>query len=144
MRTYIQSGNVIFESAGARRSLESDLERLLERRFAIPLVVIVRSHDQLRSVVDKAPKGFGTAPDKYHSDVIFLKAPLTARQAMQVVALREGVDEAWPGTGVVYFARLSAERTKSRMSAIVGTPEYKLMSIRSWSTTTKLLALLDD
>ena len=104
----------------------------------------MRSHDQLRSVVNKAPKGFGSTPGTYHSDVIFLKAPLTAQQAMGVVKLREGVDEAWPGTGVVYFARLSAERTKSKMSSIVGTPEYQQMSIRSWTTTTKLLALLDD
>ena len=76
--------------------------------------------------------------------MIFLKAPLTAKQAMGVVELREGVDQAWPGTGVLYFARRSAERTRSRMSKIVGTPEYKLMTIRSWSTTTKLLALLDE
>ena len=83
-------------------------------------------------------------PTTYHSDVVFLKAPLTAKQAMRVVDLREGVDEAWPGAGVIYFARLSALRTKSRMSKIVGTPEYQRMTIRSWSTTTKLLDLLDE
>ena len=143
VRTYIQSGNVIFESSAARKSLEDDIERLLESRFKVPLVVVVRSHDQLRKVVDNAPDGFGAAPDTYHSDVLFLKAPLTARQAMRVVQLREGVDQAWPGTGVIYFARLSAERVRSRMSKIVGTPEYQQMTIRSWATTTKLRALLD-
>ena len=45
---------------------------------------------------------------------------------------------------MVYFARLSAERTKSRMSSIAGTPEYANMTIRSWKTTTKLLTLLDE
>ena len=85
------------------------------------------------AIVDKAPDGFGGDPDTYHSDVVFLKAPLTSRQAMRVVELREGVDQAWPGTGVVYFARLSARRTQSRMSRIVGTPEYQQMTIRSWT-----------
>ena len=47
------------------------------------------------------------------------------------------------GPGVLYFARLSARRTQSRMSRIVGTPEYQLMTIRSWTTTTKLLGLLE-
>lgn len=47
------------------------------------------------------------------------------------------------GTGVLYFARLSARRTQSRMSRIVGTPEYQRMTIRSWATTTKLLGLLE-
>jgi uncharacterized protein (DUF1697 family) len=141
--TYIQSGNVLFATDSSRRALEDEIEAMLERRFGIPLVVVVRSLSQMRSVVAKAPHGFGEQPGAFHSDVLFLKAPLTAPQAMRVVGLREGVDQAWPGRGVLYFARLSERRTQSRMSSIVGTPEYKLMTIRSWATTTKLLDLLD-
>lgn len=142
--TYIQSGNVLFESAAPRESLEPDLAGLLERTFGFAIPVVVRSHSQLRNVVTKAPPEFGSRPEEFHSDAIFLKAPLTAERAMGVVRLREGVDQAWPGSGVVYFARLSEQRTKSRMSSIVGTPEYQQMTIRSWKTTTKLLDLLDD
>jgi uncharacterized protein (DUF1697 family) len=142
--TYIASGNVLFSSDGPSASLERDIEALLERRFGFPLVVVVRSHQQLRSIVEQAPPGFGASPKKYHSDAIFLKAPLTSRQAMRVVMRREGVDEAWPGRGVLYFQRLSARRTQSRLSSIIGTPEYQQMTIRSWTTTTKVLSLLDS
>ena len=142
--TYIQSGNVLFESDASRDKLESEIEEMLDRRLGNPLVVVVRSHRQLQAVVEKAPAGFGAEPDTYNSDCVFLKAPLTSKQAMGVVGLREGVDQAWPGPGIVYFARLSARRTQSRMSKIVGTPEYKQMTIRSWATTIKLLALLDQ
>ncbi|MEV3902368.1 DUF1697 domain-containing protein [Mycobacterium sp. NPDC050551] len=142
--TYIQSGNVLFSSDAPRASLESSIEGMLEARLGIPLVVVVRSHRQLRAVVHRAPSGFGEQPDTYHSDVVFLKPPLTAAQAMRIVDVRDGVDQAWPGSGAVYFARLSARRTESRMSRIVGKPEYQKMTIRSWSTTTKLLALLDQ
>jgi len=141
--TYIQSGNVLFETDRPATSLEGEIEGALEKAFKVPLVVVVRSHRQLKAVIDKAPAGFGTDPDTYHSDAVFLKAPLTAQQVMGIVALRDGVDQAWPGNGVVYFARLSAQRTKSKMSKIVSAPEYKQMTIRSWSTTVKLLALLD-
>jgi uncharacterized protein (DUF1697 family) len=119
------------------------VERMLERRFGIPIVVVVRSHAQLRSLVAAAPASFAAKPGTYHSDVIFLRSPLTPGQVMKMVQLRDGVDQAWPGRGVVYFQRLSAKRTMSRMSRIVGTPEYANMTIRNWSTTTKLLALLD-
>ena len=142
VRTYIQSGNVLFRTDAPRAGLEDDLEAALEARFGVPLTVVVRSGRQLRAVVDRAPGGFGQQPDRFHSDVLFLKAPLTAAKAMRVVATREGVDQAWPGIGVVYFARLSERRAQSRMSRIVGTPEYQLMTIRSWSTTTKLVELL--
>jgi uncharacterized protein (DUF1697 family) len=142
--TYIQSGNVLFRTTASAASLESNLEKMLEQRFKIPLVVVVRSHAQIRKVVHGAPDGFGAQSAVYHSDVVFLKKPLTSKQAMKVVQLRDGVDQAWPGSGVIYFTRLSARRTESRMSRIVGTPEYKQMTIRNWGTTTKLLALLDE
>jgi uncharacterized protein (DUF1697 family) len=142
--TYIQSGNVVFSSTRPRAEVEADLEAVLERRFGFPLVVVVRSHAQLRAVVREAPRGFGKRPDEYHSDVIFLRSPLTPAKAMKVVQVRDEVDQAWSGTGVLYFARLSERRTQSRMSSIVGTPEYALMTIRNWATTTKLLAMLEE
>ena len=64
-------------------------------------------------------------------------------QVMQVLSLKPDVDRAWPGKGVVYFRRLSARRTESRLSKIMGTPEYARMTIRNWNTTTTLLGLLD-
>lgn len=142
--TYIQSGNVLFGSDAPRATLEAAVETMLERHLGFPLVVLVRSHAQLRSVVANAPARFGDEPHSFHSDAIFLRAPLTAKQVMKIVRLRDGVDRAWAGKGVVYFERLSAERTKSRMSSIVGTPEYANMTIRNWATTTKLLTLLDE
>ena len=141
--TYIQSGNVLFESDAPAKSLEADIEAMLERKLKTPLVVVVRSHRQVQNVITKSPSGFGETPDTYHSDVLFLKAPLTSAKVMRIVALRDEVDQAWPGTGVVYFARLSERRTESRMGKIVGTPEYKNLTIRGWATVTKLRALLD-
>ena len=142
--TYIQSGNVLFGSDEPQASLEGAIEVMLERAFGLSLVVVVRSHRQLRSVTDRAPDGFGASPDTHHCDVIFLKAPLTSRQALQAVDLRDGVDQVWPGTGVLYFSRLSERLSQSRMSRMVATSDYKKMTIRNWRTTTRLLSLLDE
>jgi uncharacterized protein (DUF1697 family) len=142
--TYIQSGNVALESDAPRATLESDIEALLTEHLESPPVVVVRSHRQMRAVIDKAPAEFVARTEDHHRDVVFLKSPLNAAKAMRVVQIRDGVDDAWPGPGVVYFTRLSAERTKSRMGRIIGTPEYKLMTIRNWTTTTKMLDILDE
>lgn len=144
VRTYIQSGNVLFRTARQRARIEADIEQLVEARFGFEVMVVVRSRAQVRNVVANAPSGFGDHPDRFHSDAIFLKAPLTPDRAMRVFDPRPGVDEVTPGTGVIYSQRVSAERTKSRLNKIVGTPEYALMTIRSWSTTTKLWAMLEE
>jgi len=144
VRTYINSGNVLFTTDEPRAELEDRIEKELERSFDVPIVVVVRSRRELHSVIEHAPKGFGQSPHTYHSDVVFLKSPLTSAKAMKIVSLRDGVDQAWPGRGVIYFARVSARRTQSKMSRITQFPEYKLMTIRSWSTTTKLATLIDE
>lgn len=141
--TYLNSGNVVFEAEADPAGLEGEVEAMLGRRLGLELMVVVRSRRRLGAVVRRAPEGFGRSPHLYHSDVIFLRAPLTPRRALGVVETREGVDQVWPGRGVLYFSRLSARRTQSKMSKIVGTPEYRLMTIRSWSTTTRLAELLE-
>ncbi|HEX6331552.1 MAG TPA: DUF1697 domain-containing protein, partial [Actinomycetota bacterium] len=112
--TYIQSGNVLFESPGkGGAALANRIERMLESRFKIPLVVVVRSRAQMRAIVERAPNGFGADPAAYRYDVLFLKEPLTAKQVVKSVSIKEGVDEAYAGRGVVYFSRLEARVTQS-------------------------------
>jgi uncharacterized protein (DUF1697 family) len=142
--TYIQSGNVLFRATEKDLvRLTTDIEKLLSGQFNYEPRVVVVSHDELKDAVNRAPKGFGTRPDEYRYDVIFLKAPLTADEAIKSVTTREGVDEAWPGKGVTYFSRLIARATQSYLSRVVSLPVYQSMTIRNWNTTTKLLALMD-
>ena len=68
---------------------------------------------------------------------------ISAAAAMKVFDPRPGVDAVWPGTGVIYSQRLSAQRTKSRLGKIAGTPAYKSMTIRSWQTTLALLERME-
>jgi len=43
VQTYIQSGNLVFRTAAPAASSEGELERAIERRFALAIPVIVRS-----------------------------------------------------------------------------------------------------
>lgn len=141
--TFIQSGNVLFTAAGAGERLTESIEKKLSKTFGYQSQVVIRSHAQLRKAVEDAPRGFGKQPAKYRYDVIFLKEPLTAREAMDSVSVKEGVDQAWAGDGVLYFTRLTAKATQSRLGRIVQLPIYQRMTIRNWNTTVKLLALMD-
>lgn len=144
--TYIQSGNAIVQSKLDAKTLSRAIEKNLPREFKLDssmVKVLVLTNEQLQRIVDKKPKGFGDQPEKYHSDVIFLMG-IGAGEAMQVFEPREGVDKVWPGDLAIYSQRLSAKRTKSRLSKIVGTSAYQSMTIRSWNTTTKLLNLLGE
>ena len=142
--TYIQSGNVIFES-GDRSSarLTQLIEDMLAATFHYPASVVLRTRKQLRGIVEGAPDGFGTQPARYRYDVLFLKPPLSAAAAIRSVPIKEGVDEAHAGTGVLYHSRLISRASQSRLSRVVSMPIYQSMTIRNWNTTVKLLEMME-
>lgn len=143
VRTYIQSGNVLFRAAGSAQSLTKQIETALSKSFGYESRVVVRSQKQMKAIVENAPKGFGSQQAKYRYDVLFLKSPLTAAKAMKSVTMKEGVDEAYAGNGVLYFSRLDSKATQSRLNRIASMPVYQNMTIRNWNTTTKLLNLME-
>lgn len=145
VRTYIQSGNVIFSTpASGQAKLTRKLEDVIRKAFAhYDASVVLRSKSQMRAIVEKRPKGFGDEPTKYRFDVLFLKPALTPKTVLDTARPKEGVDQIWAGNGVVYFSRLTSRATQSRLSRLISLPIYKDMTIRNWNTTTKLLELLD-
>jgi uncharacterized protein (DUF1697 family) len=143
--TYIASGNVILRSDAPPAAIKRKIELALPRRFKLDselIAVRVLTHAELRAVVRNKPKGFGDEPGSYHSDAIFLIG-LDPAEAMEVFDPHPDVDRVWPGDGVIYSQRLSAQRTKSRLNKAITTPLYKSMTIRSWSTTVALLERMD-
>jgi uncharacterized protein (DUF1697 family) len=142
--TYIQSGNVVFGSIGSSPTELTDrIEARLAANFGYEASVVLRSRRQMRGIVGRAPTGFGEDAARYRYDVIFLKAPLTARTAMRSVLTREGVDRAHAGAGVLYFSRLTSRASQSQLSRIISSPVYRSMTIRNWNTTTKLAQMLE-
>ena len=147
--TYIQSGNVLFEAAEVLAygrgpaDLSARIEEALSEWFGYRARIVLRSHGQMRAIVADAPAGFGSQPDRYRYDVVFLRAPLTAAEAMQDLRTREGVDQAFAGDGVCYFSRLISRAAQSYLSRIVALPVYQSMTIRNWNTTVNLRALMD-
>ena len=136
---------MILSSDRSAAAIKRELEDALPRVFKLDselIAVLVLTRAQLRTVVRKRPKGFGDHPETYHSDAVFLMG-IDAPTPLKVFDPRPGVDEVWPGTGVIYSQRLSAQRTKSRLGKIVGTPAYKAMTIRSWQTTMALLERIE-
>ena len=143
--TYINSGNVVLDSRKSARAIEAEIEKVLPQKFKLDselIKVLVLTRAQFKAMVGARPGGFGDQPWTYHSDAIFLMG-IKAAEAMKVFDPRQGVDAVWPGKGVIYHQRLSAKRTQSRLSKVVGTPAYKSMTIRSWATTSKLLELIE-
>jgi uncharacterized protein (DUF1697 family) len=87
--THINSGNVVFDAAGARGALEHSLETALEREFGFEVTTMIRTPGEIRTALAEEPFTVA-AGDTYF--VTFLKDAPTAPEKKQVEALSNDFD----------------------------------------------------
>jgi uncharacterized protein (DUF1697 family) len=86
----------------------------------------------------EAPKEWksGTQIRRY---MAFVKEPATSKELLDEVILKEGVDDAKVGDGVLYMSTLLSGITKSGFNKLIGTKIYKNITIRNYTTVQKIL-----
>ena len=142
--TYIQSGNVLFSSKSRSiNKIVADLQSALSKRFNYNSQVVALNKTQFAQVMTGVPSGYGTKPDTFRYDVIFVKAPLTANKALRELPMKAGVDNATAGKHALYFWRVKGKESQSNLSKIVQLKLYKQVTIRNWNTTSKLWELMN-
>ena len=142
--TYIQSGNVIFRTAERNPEiLTLMIEKEASVRFQSALKIHLVTQNQIDDIVKYKPEGFGMDTENYKYDVVFLKAPLTAQLAYESIKVKEGVDKAYAGEGVLYLMRLISKAGQSYFSKVISLPVYQNMTVRNWNTTIKLWEIMN-
>ncbi|MCX6732130.1 MAG: DUF1697 domain-containing protein [Candidatus Roizmanbacteria bacterium] len=140
--TYIQSGNVIFESEEKNtQKITNDLENELSKTFAYKAKLVILSHGELMSVLTNTPKEWKTSKD-FRCYVAFTKEPVTPDEVIKEVKLKEGIDFIKSGTNVVYMSTLLSGLTKSGFTRLIGTKVYQYITIRNYNTIQKILSLM--
>jgi uncharacterized protein (DUF1697 family) len=124
-------------------ALVRQIEKAIPATFGCESRVFIRSLEEMKAIVARAPRAFGTRPTEYRYDVIFLRHPLGADEALKSVPVNPDVDRVFAGDGVLYTSRLTSKATQSRLSRITAKPIYQDMTVRNWNTTRKLAELME-
>ena len=141
VRTYINSGNVIFSTrASDAQRLSGRIEKALEQHTRMAIKVLVIDHKTLKTMVDAIPRNW--VDDKtMRTYVLLLWKELDDRTILDRLPIKPGIDELRYTSGAVVW-RVDRENVgRSQMNRIVGTPMYKQITIRSANTMRKLSEL---
>ena len=143
VRTYINSGNVIFSSrVRSRTSLTARLENAIAEHFGFEIRVLVRSLDDMRAAVGALPADW--VDDKaMRCHVMFLWDEVDRPDVLDDVTYKPGLDDIRQVPGALLWKVDRANMTRSGMAKLVGTPLYKQMTIRNCNTARKLLDLME-
>lgn len=145
VKTYIQSGNVIFRSEEKENeSLVFLIEKELSDRFSYSSRIVLVTHSQLNDIIKEAPPGFGEDPSEYRYDVIFLRNKLMPADLIYSLRIKEGVDSVFAGNHTLYFSRLISRAAQSHLKYLLNHPVYRQLTIRNWNTTNSLNTIMNN
>lgn len=136
--TYINSGNVIFES-------ENDdfthIENQLMEEFGFEIPIVYRERENIGNLVDQIPKEWHN-DDSQKTDVLFLSNEFDTEESLDLIKIKPWIDN------VIYLPwaivwNISREHySKSGMNNFVKSKLYKNMTARNINTVRKLATLL--
>jgi uncharacterized protein (DUF1697 family) len=144
VRTYIQSGNVIFRSDSTdTKALAAQITSIIKKAFQLDVSAVVFSEAEWRGVIESAPAWWGTDKTRKHNLIIMISPYDTDETIAAIGTLKPDIESIQPGRGVIYQSLSWEKFGKTTSGKLASSPVYKKMTIRSYSTATKLLALLD-
>ena len=139
VRTYLQSGNVVFSHPGRETAtVTHKIEKALKRRLGLDVTVFTRTSDELRSVVSKNPF---TEENLSKLHVTFLRTRPMNLPMDKLNALRDRYEEfAIKGREVYLFLPNGIGRSKLSNNFLERMLSIKATT-RNWNTVTALLDL---
>ncbi len=148
VKTYIQSGNVIFSSDdGARAAMVSKIAAAFETQFGFPGAVIVRSAAELGHILETVP--FSAAeieratqenPDVEHLYVYLSDAVLNPKEITQLCVGYPGKDKMHIADAEIYLLCQQSIRDSKLAGVLAKIPQT--LTARNLKTVRKLVTML--
>lgn len=142
VRTYINSGNAIFNSEGAKDPTKAITTGIAEE-FGFPVDVLIKDLSAIENVERAIPEHW--VDDKtMRTYVMFLWGEFDKPEIMDDLPIREDMDNVIYVEGALIWQVERKNVTKSGMNKVVSGPLYKAMTIRNANTVRKIAAMMRE
>ncbi len=142
VKTYINSGNVIFRSNILKTDVhQKRLEELLRKHFDVESKVLVLTKNHFNEIACMIPKHFEN-DDSFKADVLFYFDEITSLDIDSIPINKGFVETVYLNKALICGVNRT-DQGKSGLDKIVGKKVYQLLTIRNVNTVRKIQALLE-
>jgi uncharacterized protein (DUF1697 family) len=143
VRTYIQSGNLVFSARRQPVALEAELQEAIERRFDRSIPVVVRAAADWRACMNGNPFEAASEKEPHLVTLVLSKSP-PRPGALTELRERAAGGERIAQSGDALWIHYPAGLARSKLSPalldrVIGSP----MTARNWRTVRKLDEMAD-
>lgn len=138
--TYLNSGNVIFDSELQKIEIESSIEGILAKLTGQTIPVLVKSSLELGVIINAIPNNW-LNNDSQKTDVAYLFKDADSEKTLKSIPVqREFIDVRYV-KGALFWNVSRKNYNKSHINKIIGHDLYDKMTIRNINTARQLAKL---
>ena len=143
VKTYINSGNVVFSSSKGPGQLKADIEAAIETEFHLTVPVVLRSREEIAELLHNIPDAWvNNAVVK--CDVMFLWPELDTPAILERIPHRPEIEDVVYFPGAVVWRVDKKNVNRGQVLKIIGTDVYRKLTIRNPNTVRNLYAMMKD
>lgn len=133
VETYINSGNVIFESDVSKKSALSMIQAAIENEFGADIPVIVKSQKEMKEIASAIPDEWRNDTEQ-KTDVAYLFDKIDSPEIIgKLPVKREFIDIRYV-KGAIFWNVSRENYNRSHLNKIIGHELYHLMTVRNVNT----------
>jgi len=141
VRTFINSGNVIFSDDRDPSNLRTLIEKAIAEEFGFPVRVVLRDLDSVVKVAKSIPAAWKDDATM-RCYVMFLWEEADKPTVLDRLTIKEDIDDVRYVSGAVIWRVDRDNLTKSGMAKLTSHELYQAMTIRNCNTVRKLADLM--
>jgi uncharacterized protein (DUF1697 family) len=135
--TYLNSGNVIFDSGRNPAAVGHDIEAALKSELGVDARVLVKTRTELRRIARAIPSDWQNGA-AYRSDVAYLFPEVDSRTILAELTVRQEYVDVRYTKGAIFWFVDRRDYNRSRLNRLIGQPCYQLMTVRNVNTARAL------
>jgi len=140
--TYINSGNVIFDSELDETTLKNTCKKLITENFNLDIPTCVISDKELQDALDHAPNWWNNDPKSKHNTIFVIPPTTTKTICTKIGEVKPEYEKIAYHGKVLFWSAPITTFSQTRLTKIVqNKTAYNAITIRNANTTLKLLEL---
>lgn len=141
VKTYIQSGNIVFKSEEDIKILNERIQSEIKNVFGFDVPVMLRTHEEFINIIKRCPYEADLLLEGESIHVAFLANELSEIEKDQLLMKKNDTEDCYIDENVVYVFFKNSIRNSKLMNQFqkLHTPA----TVRNWRTVNKLKAIVE-
>lgn len=133
VRTYLNSGNALFEAEDPREQIHASLTKALKETFGFEIATLIKSEEEITLIARAIPQEWQNNKEE-KTDVAYLFAEVDTAKTVDEIPLKRAYADVIYVEGALIWHIMKKDYNKSQLNKLIGRKLYQKMTVRNVNT----------